>query len=232
MSDRLLSIILPVFNQADHIGTLVEQHQSGLAGLPHRYEMLLVVNGCRDDSLLVCQALSEEHAAIRVVHSEAGGWGLAVKLGLQEARGDVLCYANSARTATRDLILCLLYSVAYPDVVVKANRKIRDSAFRRLGSLLYNLECRALFDLANWDVNGTPKVFPRRFDRLLSLEREDDLIDAEFLLACRGADYPIVEIPILSSERRGGRSTTSIRSAVRMYWHAYRMWRTSHGSAQ
>ena len=44
---------------------------------------------------------------------------------------------------------------------MKANRKIRDNWRRRLGSLLYNLECRALFDLANWDINGTPKVFPR-----------------------------------------------------------------------
>ena len=30
----------------------------------------------------------------------------------------------------------LLYAVVYPQVVVKANRKIRESRFRRLGSLL------------------------------------------------------------------------------------------------
>ena len=65
----------------------------------------------------------------------------------------------------------LLYAAAYPNVVVKANRKIREHWTRRLGSLLYNLECRALFDLSNWDVNGTPKVFPRALRRAAASSR-------------------------------------------------------------
>ena len=62
-----------------------------------------------------------------------------------------------------------------PKVVIKANRKIRESWRRRMGYLLYNLECRALFDLSVWDINGTPKVFPRSFTALLNLARDDDL---------------------------------------------------------
>ena len=42
--------------------------------------MLLVVNGCRDDSLAVCRALAEKHPSVQVVHSEEGGWGRAVRL--------------------------------------------------------------------------------------------------------------------------------------------------------
>ncbi len=231
MSAPEISIILPVYNQADHIGEIVEEYEAALAGVDRRHETLLVVNGCRDNSLEVCRALEAKHPAVRAVHSQPGGWGLAVKLGLEQAQGDLLCYTNSARTASRDLTLCLLYALTYPDVVVKANRKIRDSAFRRLGSLIYNLECRALFDLANWDINGTPKVFPRHFEGLLALQRDDDLIDAEFSAVCRDTDYPIVEIPILSSTRHGGKSTTRIRSAVRMYWGAYRLWQARRDPA-
>ena len=51
--------------------------------------------------------------------------------------------------------------------VIKASRKIRENWKRRLGSLLYNLECRALFDLPYWDINGTPKVFGRHFIPLI-----------------------------------------------------------------
>jgi hypothetical protein len=86
------------------------------------------------------------------------------------------------------------------------------------------LECRALFDLSYWDINGTPKVFPRKFDKLLALTREDDLIDAEFNVICRRENYPVIEVPILSYRRHGGRSTTSYRSAVRMYLGALQMW--------
>ena len=94
----------------------------------------------------------------------------------------MLCYTNSARTAPQDLALLLLYANINVDKVIKANRKIRESTFRRMGSLFYNLECRALFDLPYWDINGTPKVFPRKYSRLLELTRDDDMIDLEFAL--------------------------------------------------
>ncbi len=223
MKEGLISVILPVYNQADHIGPAVAAHEAALDKLEPAHETLLVVNGCRDDSLRVCQAQAEAFPSVRVLYSEKGGWGRAVKLGLSEARGELLCYTNSARTSPQDLTLVLLYAIVFPNVVVKANRKIRESWFRRLGSLLYNLECRALFNLANWDINGTPKVFPRRFDRLLELRRDDDLIDAEFHAVCSREQYPIVEVPILTSSRLGGKSTTRIRSAVRMYWGVFRM---------
>ena len=124
----------------------------------------------------------------------------------------------------------LVYSLAYPGVVVKANRKIRDNWRRRLGSLVYNLQCRALFDLAHWDVNGTPKVFSRNHARLLQLSRDDDLIDLEFGVVCRRARYPIREIALVSSGRRSGQSTTRWRSALRMYRGALRYWQTQAAS--
>jgi glycosyltransferase involved in cell wall biosynthesis len=220
-ADELVSIVLPVYDQADHLESVVDEYEAALTRLPCRHETVLVPNGCRDDSEAIGRALAARYAEVRVVSSQRGGWGRAVKLGLSEARGSLLCYTNLARTTAQDLTLLLLYAVTFPDVVVKANRKIRDSLRRRGGSLIYNLECRALFDLSYWDINGTPKVFPRRFDRLMGLTRDDDLIDAEFALICRRADYPVIEVPIFSSKRHGGRSTTSLRSALRLYWGAY-----------
>ena len=225
MNVSLVSIILPVYNQADHIRAVVAGYEAALAKLPTARELLLVVNGCRDNSLAVCQALAQEYPSVRVLHSEKGGWGLAVRYGLREARGDLLCYTNTARTAPQELTLMVLYGVVYPNVVVKANRKIRDSWVRRVGSLLYNLEVRAFFDLNAWDVNGTPKVFPRAFGKLLELSRDDDLIDTEFGAVCRREEYPLVEVPVFSSRRHGGQSTTNLRSAVKMYYGAYRLWR-------
>ncbi|MGK7877646.1 MAG: glycosyltransferase family 2 protein [Xenococcaceae cyanobacterium] len=221
-----ISVILPVHNQADHISKVVQEYQAVISKLQNPYELILVVNACRDSSLEVCQALAAQHESVRVIHSKKGGWGLAVKLGLKESRGDILCYTNSARTSHQDLTLLLVYATIYPNVVIKANRKIRENLQRRLGSLLYNLECRALFDLPYWDINGTPKVFPRKFKGLLNLQRDDDLIDLEFNVICRLADYPMLEIPIFSSRRHGSKSTTSYKSALKMYWGAHQLWRS------
>jgi dolichol-phosphate mannosyltransferase len=225
MTYSLVSLILPVHNQADHIAGVLEEYEAALAQVQTPHEYLLVVNACKDDSLAVSKALAERYESVRVIHSEKGGWGRAVLLGLAAARGDLLCYTNFARTSAPDLTLIILYATVYPNVVVKANRKIRDNWHRRLGSLLYNLECRALFDLSYWDINGTPKVFPKNFDKLLSLTREDDLIDAEFSALCRREGYPVVEVPIFSNLRHGGTSTTTYLSAIKMYWGAIELWR-------
>lgn len=226
MNSALASIVLPVYNQETHIKQVLEEYVTALQRLHIRYELLPVINGPRRDrSLEVCQELQTKFRCIRPLCIDAGGWGRAVRFGLSEARGDLLCYTNSARTTARDLLLALVYGSVHDDAVIKANRKIRSSAGRRMGSLLYNLECRALFDLPYWDVNGTPKVFPRKLSRLLELTRDDDLIDLEFNIICRQADYPVIEIPIFSSKRHSGKSTTSLASAFRMYLGAWQMHR-------
>ena len=39
----------------------------------------------------------------------------------------------------------------------------------------------------------------------------------------------MIEVPILSTERHGGKSTTGYRSAIRMYFGAYELWREARG---
>jgi len=224
LSSTLASIVLPVYNQETHIKEVLEEYVTALQRLHMPYELLPVINGPRRDrSLEVCRELESRFRCIRTLCIDEGGWGRAVRFGLSQARGDLLCFTNSARTTPRDLLLALVYGSVHDDAVIKANRKIRSSARRRLGSLLYNLECRALFDLPYWDVNGTPKVFSRKLSRLFELTRNDDLLDLEFNVVCRLADYPMIEIPIFSSKRHSGKSTTSLGSALNMYIGAWQL---------
>jgi len=218
MSVGLATVILPVYNQADHIQSVLEDYAMAIKRLNFACELLPVVNGLRrDKSLEICRGMEQQYPIIRTECIDEGGWGCAVRHGLAKARGDMLCYTNSARTTSKDLVLMLLYGSVHDDCVVKANRKIRENWSRRLGSLLYNLECRALFDLPYWDVNGTPKVFHRHQTALMELTRSDDLIDLEFNVICRHEDYEVIEVPIFSKSRRSGRSTTNLASAYRMY---------------
>jgi glycosyltransferase involved in cell wall biosynthesis len=231
LSAPAVSIILPIHNQADHLEPIVAGYTRALDAAALDYELLLIVNASRDGSPAIAHSLAGQNPRVRAFEEQRSGWGRAVRRGLVEARGAQLCYTNSARTTDRDLVLMLLYARAFPDTVVKANRKIRESPLRRIGSLLYNLECRTLFDLSCWDVNGTPKIFPRSFDALLALQHDDDLIDAEFTALCRRRDYPMIEVPIFSTRRHGGRSTTTLRSAIAMYAGAYRLSRELRRSA-
>ena len=224
MSPSLVSVVLPVYNQESHIGQTLAEYADALDRLPIPYELLPVVNGPRRDrSLEVCRTTQATRPSVRTICIDEGGWGRAVRAGLQESKGDLICYTNSARTTAKELTLLVLYGVVHPDHVIKATRKVRESAARRFGSLLYNLECRALFDLPYWDVNGTPKLFPRQLAPLLLMESDDDLIDLEFNALCRRHNYPVLEVPVFSSRRHAGKSTTNLRSAFRMYSGAVRL---------
>jgi glycosyltransferase involved in cell wall biosynthesis len=214
---QTVSIVLPVHNQADHICAVLESYLTVRHRLGLQIEFVLVANGCSDGSADICRRLASDHEGVQMLEISQGGWGRAVRTGLAEARGDLLGYTNSARTSAEILALMLSYTRAYPLVVIKANRRIRDSIVRRTGSLIYNLECRTLFNIPTWDVNGTPKLFPRSFQRLLELKSTGDLIDAELMLTCQRAGYPVIEVPLLATTRLGGRSTTNYQSAARMY---------------
>jgi len=221
----LISVILPVCNQHMDI-TDLQEYARALAELKSPFELLPIVSGDRrDDFLEICNTVSRRETGIRVISLETEGWGRAVQCGLAEARGDLICYANASNTSPQDLQRVLRYALSHPDDVIKANRRIHDGIMPRLGSLLYVAECRWLFDLPYWDINGTPKVFPRKLSKLLALKSQDDVVDLEFEVVCRREGYRVLEVPLPTIARDAVRQTTNLISAWHMYVGAYRLWR-------
>lgn len=226
-----ISIILPVRNQADHIRAVVENHVIVLESknIP-RLEILLVENGSTDASVAVCEALAQEYRGrVEVVSlvSPRTGWGAAVQFGLSKARGELLCYSSSARVASEVLASFVERGLQNPDKVVQAVRSGHDNFLRSIASWVYNLECRLLFGLSTRDVNGNPKVFPRKFQRLLELKEEGFMIDLEFNIVCKEAGYEVMSVPVAHTKRHGGKSMTSLSLGGSLYVEALRMFRES-----
>ena len=226
LTDRPVSVVLPVHGQVDHIGGVLERLHEAALSVSRSIEFVVVVNGTDDGSYDECQRVAKRLVGSRVIRLPEPGWGRAVRAGLAAAEGDLLCYTNSARTSPDDLRTALALGVLNNDHAIKAVRRSRDSVVRRAASVAYNLEARALFGLASWDLNGTPKVFPRSFQPLLELTELGDLIDLEWLVTLQRNDLPLLEFPVTSARRHGGLSTTKIRSAGGMYFGAIRLRRS------
>jgi len=107
--------------------------------------------------------------------------------------------------------------------LAKVRREHRSAPLRELGSWLFNMEGRLLFGTAVADVNGTPKMFPRPTYESLGLFSGGDLLDLELVVKVRRLGMPIVELPVRGFSRHGGRSSTNLRSAWRMYTGALRL---------
>jgi glycosyltransferase involved in cell wall biosynthesis len=223
MSHPDLSIILPLYKQADHIEKIVEDYKSLVKKMGLKAEILLVVNGNSDETYQAAKEKVENDSLFRIFNLKKGGWGLAVLHGLKYAKGGKLCYTNSARTSIDDLEKVLKYAMVADNALVKASRIIRENFVRRVGSVLYNFEFRSLFGVPVWDINGTPKVLPRKIYKKLDLVSVDDLIDAEVIAKCHQYEVDIIEIPIRQTKRISGRSTTKLKSAFDMYRGLFRI---------
>jgi hypothetical protein len=209
-----LSIVLPVYNQADHIVEVVGLWRAVLKGRP--WEVLLIPNGCRDDSAKLCRAQAKKDKKVRVVELEKGGWGLAVREGLSHAKGKFVGYTNSARTDPSVLPILFEELKKGPKALVKGDRRVRENLLRRVGSLTYNLENRFLFGTKSRDVNGTPKMFAAPLLDRMELSSTGDLLDAEILAWCSRLGVPVREVPLYTWTRHGGRSTTKVMSGAKM----------------
>jgi hypothetical protein len=225
----MISVILPCRNQADHIGQVLPRYLDPLESLGRPFELVVVPNASTDGTQTVVECLAHRNPRIRVVPNPAGGWGLSVRAGLDAARGSVLCYTNTARTDPAALPDFLARYEAHAPCLVKARRRQRNAPLREVGSLLYNLEARLLFGVSCADVNGTPKVFGAAFYRALCLTATGDLLDLELLSAAARRGLPVVEVETVGFKRHGGKSSTTLRTAWKMYAGAVGLWLRNAG---
>ena len=212
-----LSVILPCRNQGDHIGRVLQSYADPLEEVTSNYELVAVPNACTDDTAEIVRKLSEDDPRLRCVELELGGWGRAVLAGLEAARGELLCYTNSARTDPAEIPALLELYRQHAPCLAKVRRSNRNAPLREIGSFIYNLEGRVFFGVQSGDVNGTPKILSRETLQTIQPRRIDDLIDMELLALAAREKVPVVEMTTEGFERHGGKSSTNFKSAWKMY---------------
>jgi hypothetical protein len=213
------SVVIPCSPYAPELREAIADYA---AELPANVELVLVHESDDASAAAAAAELARTAERVRTVAAEGAGWGRAVRAGLATARGDVLCYANFARTTGDMLRTVIDLARSREQIVVKTNRRGQAGTVERLGSFAYNVECRLLYDLPAWDVNATPKAFTRSCDRLLALTEAGDLFDLEFALVSHRAGYPTVEVAMESVQRREGWPKAMFPKGAGLYLGAYR----------
>jgi hypothetical protein len=217
MSVREISIVLPVRELDEGLDGALRGYADSLAAADVDWELVLVP--MREGGAAAsqqCARIAAQERRIDVA-GPASGWGGAISAGLRASTRELLCFTNWQRTPAQALSEMVELALRNPQLVLRANRRTRDTRVQRLGSLLFNVECRLLLQIPVWDVNGTPKIFPRAFGELLELSRSDDLLDAEFAFVCEQSGYPVLEVPI-DAERVSQRSRSlGLLAALKLY---------------
>lgn len=86
---KCIDIIIPVYNEQDNIGTLVQAIDKVMVGLPYTYKIILIDDGSKDKTFEVIRALAKVHAHIQYISfSRNFGHQVALKAGLDKSTGD------------------------------------------------------------------------------------------------------------------------------------------------
>lgn len=138
----MLSIIAPVYNEAENLLLLHERVSTGMRALGQAWELILVNDGSRDGSADILDQLAEQDPAVKVVHFKRNfGQTAAMMAGIDYASGDIIIPIDAdLQNDPQDIPLLLAKLDEGYDVCSGWRKNRQDNALRR------NLPSR----MANW----------------------------------------------------------------------------------
>lgn len=86
-----VSFIVPVYNVEKYIAQCIESLREQKE---KEIEIILVDDGSKDDSLIICKAYQKKDDRIKVIHQENQGACVARNKGLLEAKGTWICFVD------------------------------------------------------------------------------------------------------------------------------------------
>jgi glycosyltransferase involved in cell wall biosynthesis len=197
-SDRV-TIVVPVFNEEATVGAVIERLLT--MALPIPREILVVNDGSTDGTRGVLDALPS-NASLRIVHAAAnGGKGLAIRTGVEEARGTIVAIQDADLELDPTEIATLLQPILEGrTTVVYGSRFLRGwggapgltVAANRFLTALTNL----LYGSSLTDMETCYKVMRTEVARALRLQANRFDIEPEITAKLLRAGHHIVELPV------------------------------------
>lgn len=162
----MLSVIVPAYNEADNIQKTLKDLERSLDKLPRTHEVLVVCDGCTDETAKRAKELKLPH--VRVLSYEKNrGKGYALTYGTDHSKGNVVSFVDAGGDFHADTIdkFIKLMEVFDADIVIGSKRHpasiVSYPLRRRIGSQLYQYLIRFLFNLNLKDTQTGLKVFRR-----------------------------------------------------------------------
>ena len=205
------SLIIPAHNEANRICRTLTGYLDAFADS----EVLLVVNGCTDDTEGVAREAARSYTNLRILRIEhAVGKGGAVRAGFLAARASVVGYVDADGATAPPEMRRLFDALSSGEDAVIGSRWapgaeviIAQPMLRRISGRVFNALVRLLFGLPFQDTQCGAKVFSSAALRRISssLEVANYAFDIDLLYSLRRTGSRIREIPTRWHDIEGSR---------------------------
>jgi glycosyltransferase involved in cell wall biosynthesis len=230
-----LLLLIPAYNEEDRIGPVLREYARCLRERYHGpFEIMVVLNGCRDNTLGVVQEVASENPEIRFLNFPAPiGKGGALIEGLKLApTADLVGYVDADGATAPDAFLKLVHLAAQADCVI-GSRWLPGSVLhqsqthlRRFASRVFHAIVQLLFRMRLQDTQCPAKVLRRSAVEKVhaALNIADLAFDVNLLYVLKRAGFRILEVPIEWTDKMGSQVTRSLfRSSLVMFLSVVRL---------
>ena len=231
-----LLILIPAYNEEERIEpVLLEYAQYFPAHYPGKFQLVVVLNGCRDNTLGVVERVARQYPCVSALEfKDPIGKGGALIEGLKLAPlADLIGYvdADGATGAPAFLKLvelcretdCVIGSRWLPGAVLHQSQPWS----RRFVSRCFHLIVQSLFWMNIKDTQCPAKVMHRHAVEKIhdSLLTADLAFDVNLLYSLKRGGFKIREEPTEWTDKIGSKVTqTLIRSSLVMFLSVVRLW--------
>ena len=222
-------LLIPAYNEEGRIGPVLEAYPEYFARhYPGRFQLVVVLNGCRDDTLGVVRAAERRYLCIAHLDFPAPiGKGGALIEGLKLAPlADLVGYvdADGATPPEAFMDLVLRCGRGEADVVIGsrwidgAQVNVAQAKDRRMASRLFHAFVEGFFWMGIRDTQCGAKVMRREaVSRVQPFLRLADLaFDVNLLFSLRRAGFSIKEVPTVWTDQSGSKVALNLRTSLNM----------------
>lgn len=225
MNKMKLSIVIPAHNEEKRIARTLEDYAPFFESkYGDSFEIIVVLNACKDDTLGVVNSFKNKYKQIRHIEFQRGGKGFAIIEGFKVARGDVLGFTDADDSTTAEEFYKILgvidsYSGAIGSRWMKGSIvSPKQPLTRRFASRGFNALVRIFFGIRYQDTQCGAKAFKREAitDILPKLGVTEWAFDIDLLYQMKKKGYKIKELPITWSDAEGSKLRVP-RTTLKMF---------------
>jgi len=217
---RLLSIVVPVYNEEEVLPLLIRRLQELLGKFSCPVEVILVNDGSTDRTVVGLHALAQQDRRFRVLNLARNfGHQIAATAGLDAARGEAIVLMDADLQDPPELILEMLarYREGYDVVYAQRTTREGESAFKRLTAWAFYRLMRAWVhrDLPP-DVGDYRLVSRRCLDALNQMREVHRFLRG----MVTWAGFPQTAVPFSRPKRAAGETKYPLRKMLKFAWTA------------
>lgn len=219
-----VSFIVPCYNEEAIVGYTIPRLLKAFEGAGYHLELVAVDNGSSDRTGEIIKHIAAQNPWVvqcNVARNE--GYGNGVLQGLHLCTGPWIGIIPADGQVDAEDVVRLYEAVVTTDgnVLGKVRRRFRmDGLQRSVISIVYNFFVRALWPrLESLDINGSPKLLPRRIINAMDLKSRGWLLDPEIMIKAHYMGIRILELNAFSRMRSNGVSHVRVGTCWEFLWN-------------